>query len=776
MRHPLLLPRGLARLSRSRPHRSAPSRPGTPPPSVRILRGGRRRLEAECRRLAAECGPSAVLSPTRARPWHGVLTLLEALPAWRSAGEIESLRREHSAVLARIPGSPGRLRDDGADGARSLMAARTLSHLSHNFLLQKPLFEGLADAVHAAAAGVTLIVPDLAILDRESVGLLRTLYRRHPGTAPSLVVGFDPDRQTPEPDADGLIWELRLAEVWRVILGWLTLPGAEAVDLPRVPGAPAAPAGPHGDLDPTPSDPETALAAVRAAFESFAFEFTIRAGLALIAGGAPSSGRERAEVHGLVALAAHNRQFRSLGNDRLARFLCQHLGLAFEAEDRPEERSAVSYRLAVAYGRRLKDRPNGLLWSERAIEEARRLESSGGNDSFPAADRAILEAWGRNIKSFMLTGTGRLADAARECERAYRELDRALVGESAPLQSPRAAVREASFSRSILADNLGAIYQMSGDRGKTRTWKETSDRHNREVPEVERYEARFWIATYRRQHRLDAARERAERGLLAARREHDALREYRYGVELADLCYRLRDAAGALTHYADAEQLYRRLGSPSFLRPTRLAPAAAAARSGSIDEALRRIDASLADLSPDRTVARAQGLALRGLSLARVGRAVEAESDLDGAIDLAVEIGERDLLLSVAISAGRACQILGRDGDARAAYAQALALLGGDGPSAEDRRAAPPGLELAAWLGFLETGGSSDAGECTETVAGPSESARLSGRRRALSLVDGALADAETWWRLPRLLAELEGSGGAPLDDFQVDRLRLLIT
>lgn len=280
---------------------------------------------------------------------------------------------------------------------------------------------------------------------------------------------------------------------------------------------------------------------------------------------------------------------------------------------------------------------------------------------------------------------------------------------------------------------------MVGDTEKTQHWKRISDGHNQEVPEVERYEARFWISTNRRQLRLDAAAERAQRGLRAARREQDALREYRYGVELADLRYRLRDAADALAAFKDAEALYVRLGSPPFLLPTRLAPAAAASRAGHPEEALARIDAALSSLSAEQSDARIQILALRGLCLARTGRAEEAEVAIDAAIALAVSSGERDLLLSVAVTAGRACQLLDRTEEAEEAYLQAVAIAGEKVDGADNPQAA---LELAAYLGRLET----SSNPADDTAAA----------NRCLKLFTAALDDAETWWRLPRLAIQLK--------------------
>jgi len=116
------------------------------------------------------------------------------------------------------------------------MTACPESHLSHNLLVQRPLFEGwaalLADLLSDTASGqgrVTLVVPDVARLDRESLGALRTLFRRHPDRAPNLVLGFDPERPDPRPDGDGVIWEIPVPDVFKPVLGFQTQPGAEAI-------------------------------------------------------------------------------------------------------------------------------------------------------------------------------------------------------------------------------------------------------------------------------------------------------------------------------------------------------------------------------------------------------------------------------------------------------------------------------------------------------------------------------------------------------------------
>jgi len=468
---------------------------------------------------------------------------------------------------------------------------------------------------------------------------------------------------------------------------------------------------------------------MQAAFAGFAFTTTLRLGLALFEHEPELTPEQAADAHGLLALSAHNRQFRSGGNIRLAEFLRRHLERAFRAETRPGHRSAVAYRLAVTHGRRMKHIGAGIEWADQAIQESQSARIEG-------VDAANLESWGRNIRAFMLTGRDRLEEAATECESAFHRLSAILETRPDPLSSPDACLREIVFSRSLLADNLAAIAQMAGDSDRLETWKGIADQLTEEVPELERYEARHWIAIYRKKLRLDAAADKARRGLDAARASQDALREYRYTVESADLEYRLGDAKAALAGFEQANELRRRLEEPGFLKPVRLSAAAAAARAGNVAKAQDWVRQALDRLDPSADDARAQILAFLGRLAARRSDGDEAESRINEAIALAVDSGERDTLLAVAVAAGRASQHLERADEASRAYRQALEIAGSQG-SGEPAPPPPAALELAVHLGLWEI-----------EPNRPSADAAV----RCLTLLPAALTEAETWWHLPRIV------------------------
>lgn len=713
-------------------------------PLITILRGPRVTLLADGANLARK-GIAITLLPGRPRAWQGVRQIIEELCRRHGVAALEERLAPFRAALSLVLGRPaGELSGDDLR-RRDDYAARPDSHLSHNLLVQRPLFREVAAALAAAVRGlgVLVAVPDLALLDRESLGALRTLYRRFPESAPHLFTGFDPVA-TPAPDGDGLIWENEAEDVWRIAYGLLGVPGSrlseveEVVEGKKEVGVVPGPA--RDSLDEqafalakgqlSADEVSLVLAGQHAAFESYAFTAALRLGLGLLAARPPLSPRQAADLHGLTALCAHNRQFLTRGNQPLASFLERHLRASWEVETRPARKSALAYRLAVTFARRQRRFAEALEWVDRAVAAA-------ADPGLSRLQSAHLEAWAENIRALALLRSGHETEAMASCERAFGRLDAAVEGkvEEAAV-SPDALLREVAFTHALLADNLAALYHREGGERFIR-WKAEGDRIAEPFPDLLRFEAITWIELYRSTGQLGAALAKAQKGLAAARAEQDAIREYTYAVHVADLHDRRGEAREAFEAFASAEELRQRLGDPRFLRDVAPQAAAAALRAGLVNEAEGRFAELLgsASLSLD---ARAQLLAFWGQAAAHRGDEPTAESRLKAAIAAAVESGERDTLLAVAVAAGRAVQSLGKPEEARDAYRRALEIAKtGDG-----ERPAPPALELAALLGILET-------------EGPDADLAL----QALSRFAEALDDADTWWEIERLETALDRAG-----------------
>lgn len=734
---------------------------------IRIVRGPGAALEPVCVRLASEAAEPVWLAPPESpRSWNGVRNLLAGTARSRGRDAVETVLQRHRPAAGRLlPRFAAVLSPDERTAAH-LMTACAESHLSHNLLVQRPLFEGWAALLAELTAGRTLVVPDVARLDRESLGALRTLYRRFPEQAPDLILGLDPHRPSPPPDDRGVIWEIPVADGLKLALGLLALPRATLVEVDA--GQAGDGRGPQ-DLDPSPwEDPdetagwelvtdgkappepsraEAGVRAVQATFRRFAFTATLRLGLGLLATRASLSRSQAAEVHALVALAAHNRQFRSLGNRPLARLVERHLLAAWKDETRPARRSALAYRLAVTVGRRLKKPEQGLEWAGHAIDEAQR-------EGIATRQAAHLEAWGRNIRAYAWMESRQLDKARTECEHAFALAD-SQVREGAG-SAEKAAVaadpllREIAFTHALLADNLAALAELAGDDDGFRHWKGIGESPAAGVPGLVRFEGLSWVRFHRREGRLDRALPRAMAALESARAEQDALREYRYAVQVGDLLDRLGRHDEALERFEEAGALRRRLGNPRFLRPVTGAAASVARRAGRLDEARTLLREALAEAEG---AARAEGLAALGRIAAEAGDTEEAQARIGQAIDAAVELGERDVLVRVAVAAAEASLELDRRDEAREAFGRAGEMAEAETPAAD---------RLAVGLGLAETA---------------EESLSTESLRDLLVLLPEALDDADTWERLPRLASVVEQTGGAGNPDLEelLDPLRIAI-
>lgn len=625
--------------------------------------------------------------------------------------------------------------------AREPLSARMDSYLSHNWALQRPLLEAWARLLVelVEGRGWTLIVPDLAQVDWESAAVLVAMYRQHPERAPRLLVGFDPESRPAEPDVRGIRWgKVPPEQLYLAAMGFHMLPHAEVrvVDGP-VPGRPAADGLPKPIEDssllgletaafrrltaePTaePDTCEQVIEAMDACFRRFAFTSCLRLGVELLDRGAELGLGRVAHVHGMLGLAAHNRQFHSSPNRELEPFLREQFDRAFAAESDPGLRIAHCYRMAVTLGRRMGRLDEAKEWADRGVLLAQKAPLS-------SIEKARHEAWCRNIRAFLWMRLGRLADAIEDDERAF-ELLKDVRAEELP--SPR----ELSSTLSVLAHNTAALYGLSGDVEEVHRWRRIAGEIPRGHSGTETWEAHAWIGFCRSQYRLDEALPRARSGLDSARAEREPFHEYHYSLMLADLSYRLGDPETALKWFDRVARLRQRCGDPEYLPSPFLSAACAARRAGRVREAADRFESILTEAEDARV--RSEILSCLGVVEAERGRAQRATERIDQAISVAVELGERDVLLRTAVAAGEASRALGRTDDATAAFRQALEIAEVE----EDETPPPAGDLLRAILGLLET--ETDQTDPDLVVD-------------ALSLLKPALReDADSWWDLPRLV------------------------
>jgi|GEM_PF-1797610 len=699
-----------------------------------------------------------IVQPGRewAEPWSVLRRILPTLRELHGSEPVERAVRQHSVAASFV--LPGRLKtlEPPATLRRKQLEARLASHMTHNEIVQEQLFEEVAALFHdLLAPDLRLVLPNIARLDPSSLVLLRTTYRLFSDTSPSLVIGYDPATSV-EVDEDGILWDFSPLMLKAFVHGFHTLDGFR---VQTVSGEEAvlseegsAPSSTQRRVDPLDSDlegrawrslqelgetsgaavPETTrdlvLEAIDRCFESYAFRPLMTLGLELLRRGASLAADDEARVRTMVALGAHNRQFLSRGNLRLARFLEGHYRRALELETDPLRRICLLYRLTVAVGRR-----QGRI--EPALELADRGLESFEGAALPAEEAVMQEAWLRNIRAFLLMRQKKLDAAFEEERRAV-----ALLARCEELSEVLRT--DARLSRAVVADNLAELAILVHDDDHRSRWHRATQELVGDWLDLGHLTSRMWMTFHRAGLRLDEARKHAETGLRESRRKKIYVLEYLYLANLADIEYRLGDPARALALYDEVLPFRDLLADGVDVRlPVEAASIAAALRLGDAPRAkteLRRLSEDRRDASLEE---RAELEATAGWIAALANEPEAAEERINQAIELAVESGARDALLRVALLAGRTCRHLGREADARSAYLQALEI---SEAGSRDEPVAPADLAEAR-LGLWTCG------------AGGFEHLRI-----LVSLYPEALReDPEAWWRLGELLEGLRKAGEA---------------
>ncbi len=733
---------------------------------ITLLRGSDSVLHAFW--SAEPANDSLILAPLShdQRSWAGFRALWEQLlarlPGHCVAAILATQREAASTFLPRL----GATIDAAEHPRRHPFELHSTSHLTHNYVLQAPLFEAMAELLGALlmACGASLEVPKIGLLTWEDTALLKVVCRRFPDVVPKLRMGYDPSF-TPTADRDGIVWSCSSAKLIEAVENLRAYHSGTTIDLDP-PGAPtghtaepvawdillcrlfrepsalsAASSAPADDpegwafarlarsSEPLTSDVSHEIAdTVCSTFRRCGFTAALRLGTTLLARCPDLSSRSLAEVHSTVALAAHNRQFSSAsGGPLLADFINRHLEAALTLEERPEQRAALLYRAAVTLGRRMSRFAEGLERTDEALTTAARcLEPTSA---------AYQEAWGLNIRAYLLLRTGSSDASQSVSQTAYARLDAVL--KSAPLLA--AAPLEEQLSQldlrathSLLAHNAYAAAYFAGTSPRSLgTLLDRTSIAAREIPSLALFDAMSWIQHEVALRRQRQALERAEAAVKVARAAANARLDLAYSVRAAELADNLGEAERAASLFADTIDLHRRLAiAPPISLRTR--HALALLRMGRIQLAADLLaEIAISGSTPKEIGQQAELLAYRSLTAAHLDDGAGADNLAEKAIDVAVNGSSRAVLLRVAVVLGAACQHLGYSAAALEAYQRARKL-------AEEADEPPSDDLLAALLGILEI-----------------EGFNLGCTLRALRLFPKALRHAGTWWELPRILAFL---------------------
>lgn len=589
--------------------------------------------------------------------------------------------------------------------ARSL-SARITSHLTHNIPMHELLWEAYTRFLVAAHAAVpfVIVIDDLGQLDSGSAGLLSVLLRTDAQRGPDVVVGYTLDGlpERPGVDGDGIVWGLSRAGLRRLLGDLRRTPhraenGTRGIDQPcrcpverdvwdrcpeqvvdRFLNSPAHCRGAR--------DAAMVSQAILEIFSTFAFDAALRLALEVRASNIPMEAADRACICGVAATSAHNRQFASHGNKRLAGFLQDLYCEALLHESDPARRLCLHYRLAVTYSRRLGD----LSRAQAAIDAG--LGELAVAD-IPKLEKQLQEAWLQNVHALVRV-------RGRDPEGAFTCCERAFVVLTDVATASYASAAEVELSKLVICENALTLASMTRNEPLRELWLARSQAGLKSWPSLTVVN----LFEQQRAHidRLEIARAR-ELGILAldlARAKLSTLLEYFVLVSLSDLSFRLADYEAAAAYGDRARSLGHDLanlhGTAAALE---LRAAEIAEARGLLDDAellLRNAlaaEAGSSDLRAEVSGRLARLHAKRG----HHERALEIIAET---IDLTADTGELDLLLRASCHAGEVADLVVLPEDASAAYANCLELLDHAGASTPAREV----LRLRAVLGQARQG------------------------------------------------------------------------
>lgn len=564
--------------------------------------------------------------------------------------------------------------------ARSL-SARLTSHLTHNVPMQELLWDAYARFLVAAnrVAPMVIVIEDLGQLDVSSFAILLQLFRLGVEQAPDVVVGYTAELpELVELDDRGLFWDIAITDLRRSVGALRRLPSRTE----HSNGDPSRPCSCPIDRDPWDLSPEATVAqllarpvleltptsaipvvvAIQQVFASFAFDTALRLALGVLDAGLPLLPPEHARLCGVAATSAHNRQFFSQGNHRIAGFLRDTYRAALANEMEPEYRICLYYRLAVTYCRRL-----GELEHARRTVEAGLAELAGTELSVQAM--CMQEAWLRSIDALVHVRRGNLAAAFVCCDQSYTAL--------AEVTEPEhASAAEVELSKIVMGENALTLASMTGNEALRDLWLARAREGLTIWPSLTVVN----VLEQQRMHidRLEIAQARdlGVGALDLARAKLNPLLEYFVLVGLSDLAFRLADYDAAADYGDAARALGPEVGD---LHGTQLALELRAAEiceaRGRLDEAERLLHGLIA--SDAAVELRADVWGRLACLYARRGERERALQLIEQTIDLAAETGELDLILRASCCAGEVGQLLEMSEDAQAAYANCFELLEG---------------------------------------------------------------------------------------------------
>ncbi|MEM8997302.1 MAG: hypothetical protein AAGF23_21140, partial [Acidobacteriota bacterium] len=202
---------------------------------IHIHRGRVGQLLAHTESLAAEDRRSLWFysPPDRFRMWNGVRVLLHQLRDRLGPDAVDRVVSRHRPAVSFADRSLIPELTEAEKATRRALACRVESHLTHNWYLQRGLFDAWADFLIdlLPKGGCRLLIPVMNHLDQPSLFVLKSLYRVWPEEAPDLVAGYDSEAVSATLDENGIYWTYEPLNIQKIAYAFQLFSDGDLVDL-----------------------------------------------------------------------------------------------------------------------------------------------------------------------------------------------------------------------------------------------------------------------------------------------------------------------------------------------------------------------------------------------------------------------------------------------------------------------------------------------------------------------------------------------------------------
>lgn len=666
--------------------------------------------------------------------FYGVRTLVNYLKEQFDEHEIQQILHENKAISCFIFPELEQLFSEQERKEYLFYQARFESRLNVPY----GLFEMVGRLVSRLIDGhsFSIIIPDITLIDSESLRVFENYYRHHPESKNDLLLGFATDI-IDTPDNNGIIWKRSQGDVQYIVGGFCQYSNSEVIDLKNIKPEKGNTGGVEnknrflsqeeglynllstgGKLD--DKQVRQAIELLNAFYGRYSFRAVILTGSKLLSTQTNLDPVLKSYVHGLIGSAANFYQFSHHSNPPFDDYLTFHFEQALLHEDRPEMRTALLYRVTFTYAERKSDLENAAKWAEQFVKEASALTVS-------KKQRDYHLAWAYNVIGHVYAHTDRFELCARDADKAYTLLNDGIM-KMEKEEDPTFNYWLNDYKLSIFNLSIHQVY--TGDEINeyeySRQWYKKMASIMEFMPRIMLFDTFHWVDFHRNKFALHDALRSAEEGIEDAKLyKHGQI--YVYTFCAADFNYRIGNASRALALFKKAEEIRPYYNDLLYIYSIPWFTGNCYMKLDLYDEAEAAFTGDLSKKnSPEYNITLRCKLALIA---AKKNNKKEFEQRVNIAIDAAIENGEQNLLIKVASTA-----------------AYSLHLL-------KDKTQSVEALEKALEVASSPVEGSSlNEAYLFEMhfyhllIHGYEEDVFLN----AIRLMRVALNDIETWWHLPQ--------------------------